>query len=33
MVSLYVNEHNEPARRSYERAGFITTGMFATILF
>jgi len=33
VVSLYVNEHNEPARRSYERAGFITTGMFATILF
>lgn len=33
VVSLYVNEHNEPARRSYERAGFVTTGMFATILF
>ena len=33
VVSLYVNEHNEPAQRTYERAGFITTGMFATILF
>ena len=33
VVSLYVNQHNEPARRTYERVGFVTTGTFATILF
>ncbi len=32
-VSLYVNEHNEPARRTYERVGFSEVGWFATILF
>lgn len=33
VVSLYVNEHNEPARRAYDRVGFTETGRFATILF
>lgn len=33
VVSLYVNEHNHPARRTYERVGFGETGRFATILF
>jgi ribosomal protein S18 acetylase RimI-like enzyme len=33
VVSLYVNEHNTPARRAYERAGFRQTTEFGTILF
>jgi predicted GNAT family acetyltransferase len=33
IVSLYVNEHNEAARRAYERAGFQKTSEFGTILF
>jgi uncharacterized protein len=33
VVALYVNEHNEPARRAYARAGFEQTGTFATIMF
>jgi hypothetical protein len=33
VVSLYVNEHNVPARRAYERAGFEQTGTFSTIMF
>jgi uncharacterized protein len=33
VVSLYVNDHNEPARRTYDRVGFVETGRFATILF
>jgi uncharacterized protein len=33
VVSLYVNAHNVPARRAYERAGFRRTGTFATIMF
>jgi predicted GNAT family acetyltransferase len=33
VVSLYVNEHNVPARRAYERAGFEETGTFSTIMF
>lgn len=33
VVSLYVNDHNEAARRAYARVGFVTTGTFATILF
>ena len=33
VVSLYVNEHNEAARRTYDRVGFVETGRFATILF
>jgi predicted GNAT family acetyltransferase len=33
MVTLYVNDHNRSARRTYERVGFIETEMFASILF
>ncbi|MGP9784124.1 GNAT family N-acetyltransferase [Glutamicibacter sp. AOP12-B1-11] len=33
VVSLYVNNYNEPAIRSYERVGFEQAGTFATILF
>jgi predicted GNAT family acetyltransferase len=33
VVSLYVNEHNLPARRAYEGAGFQQTAEFGTILF
>jgi predicted GNAT family acetyltransferase len=33
VVSLYVNAHNLPARRAYERAGFRQTGTFSTIMF
>lgn len=33
VVSLYVNHHNEPARRAYARVGFAEHGRFATILF
>jgi len=33
VVSLYVNEHNLSARRAYEKAGFVTTAEFGTILF
>jgi uncharacterized protein len=33
VVSLYVNEHNEAARRAYARAGFEQTGTFSTIMF
>lgn len=32
-VSLYVNDYNYAARRVYERCGFRTVGMFATVLF
>jgi predicted GNAT family acetyltransferase len=32
-VSLYVNDFNEPARRSYERVGFKQVGTFASVLF
>lgn len=31
-VTLYVNDHNVPARRTYERVGFRQTATFATIL-
>lgn len=31
-VTLYVNDHNLPARRTYERVGFRQTATFATIL-
>jgi len=33
VVSLYVNDFNTPARRSYERVGFADVGEFATIFF
>jgi predicted GNAT family acetyltransferase len=33
VVSLYVNEHNAPARRAYARAGFEQSDTFATIMF
>lgn len=33
VVSLYVNEHNAPARRAYESVGFEQTGVFSTIMF
>jgi uncharacterized protein len=33
VVSLYVNEHNAPARRAYTRVGFTEHTRFATILF
>lgn len=32
VVTLYVNDHNESARRTYERVGFVETEMFASIL-
>ncbi|WP_324616607.1 GNAT family N-acetyltransferase [Ornithinimicrobium avium] len=31
-VTLYVNDFNEPAVRTYERVGFARTGTFATVL-
>ena len=33
VVSLYVNDWNEPARRAYEKVGFKQTDTFATIMF
>ena len=33
VVSLYVNEHNEPARRAYDRVGFTQTAEFTTVMF
>ena len=33
IVSLYVNDFNEPARRVYRRVGFEQVGTFASILF
>jgi predicted GNAT family acetyltransferase len=33
VVSLYVNEWNTPARRSYERVGFEQTATFSTVMF
>ena len=33
VVSLYVNEHNDAARRAYARAGFEQSGTFTTIMF
>src|SRR4029079_17387914 len=32
VVSLYVNEHNLPARKAYARAGFEDAGTFSTIM-
>lgn len=33
VVSLYVNEWNTPARRAYERVGFVETARFSTVMF
>jgi uncharacterized protein len=33
VVSLYVNEHNDAARRAYARVGFVERTRFATVLF
>ena len=33
VVSLYVNEWNDPARRAYERVGFAQTETFSTVMF
>ncbi len=33
VVSLYVNDYNTAARKSYARAGFESVGTFATVLF
>ena len=33
IVSLYVNDYNEPARRAYSRVGFTQVGTFTSILF
>ncbi len=33
VVSLYVNDWNEPARHAYERVGFAETARFSTIMF
>ncbi|OYN88245.1 GNAT family N-acetyltransferase [Parenemella sanctibonifatiensis] len=33
VVSLYVNDFNTPARKTYQRVGFQETGEFATILY
>ncbi|GAA5151058.1 GNAT family N-acetyltransferase [Nocardioides marinquilinus] len=33
VVSLYVNEWNHPARRTYERVGFVETARFSTVMF
>ncbi|MBC9732226.1 GNAT family N-acetyltransferase [Nocardioides marmotae] len=33
VVSLYVNEWNEPARRAYARVGFQETARFSTVMF
>ncbi|MGH3509662.1 MAG: GNAT family N-acetyltransferase, partial [Nocardioidaceae bacterium] len=33
VVSLYVNAHNEPARRAYDRVGFKELGTFSTVMF
>jgi len=33
VVSLYVNDFNEPARRAYEHVGFSTVGTFMSVLF
>ena len=33
VVSLYVNDYNEPARRTYARVGFTEVGTFTSVLF
>ena len=32
VVTLFVNDHNLPARRAYERVGFEQTATFASVL-
>ena len=33
VVSLYVNDYNEAARRAYLRVGFVEVGTFTSVLF
>ncbi|BFO15774.1 hypothetical protein SHKM778_21620 [Streptomyces sp. KM77-8] len=33
VASLYVNDYNTPARRTYRRVGFRETGAFMSVLF
>jgi predicted GNAT family acetyltransferase len=33
LVTLYVNEFNQPARAAYRRAGFTEVGRFMSVLF
>jgi uncharacterized protein len=33
VVSLYVNDYNQPARAAYRRAGFTEVGTFMSVLF
>ncbi len=33
VVSLYVNDFNTPARRTYDRVGFREAGAFMSVLF
>jgi hypothetical protein len=33
IVSLYVNDYNQPARRAYTKVGFREVGTFASVLF
>ena len=33
VVSLYVNDYNEPARRAYAKVGFTDIGSFMSVLF
>ncbi|GAB7004330.1 GNAT family N-acetyltransferase [Nocardioides sp. AN3] len=33
VVSLYVNDWNAPARRAYERVGFVESARFSTVMF
>ena len=33
VASLYVNAHNPPARRAYEKVGFVQTARFSTVMF
>lgn len=33
VVSLYVNDWNTPARRAYQRVGFVETARFTTVMF
>jgi predicted GNAT family acetyltransferase len=33
MISLYVNDYNVPARRAYQKVGFVDVGCFMSVLF